>query len=242
MRKWSFLLLLGWFCLDGRSIPQTAAPGALTVEQIAGRMQAMNQERDAALKSYESSRVMSVTYKGTLGEGQATEAVVMTYTAPASKRFTVLSATGSAFIRESVFQREMTSEAAAAAPEARQSAALTPANYDMRLVGQERLALGDCYVIDVYPRTTSPFAYRGRVWVQSPDFAVVRIDAKPAQDPSTWVSAGRFTTEFKKVGDFYFPAETASSSQVLLGGEATLTIKYGDYRILQAGPAHAAAR
>ena len=216
---------------------QAAPDGApLTVEQIAARLATRNAQRDAALKSFESHRTMSVSYKGTLGDAGASENVVMTFTAPASKRFTVVSATGSAFIRESVFQREMNSEQAAAAPEARQHAALTPANYDMRLVGQERLDVGNCYVLDVYPKTTSPYAYRGRVWVQSTDFAIARIDAKPAQDPSAWVSAGRFVTQFEKVGDFYFPRETTSSSQVLMGGEASLTIQFGEDRILQADP------
>ena len=106
----------------------------------------------------------------------------------------------------------------------------------MRLAGQERLDLGLCYVLDVRPKTTSAFAYRGRVWIQGTDFAVVKIDAQPAQDPSAWVSAGKFTTLFEKVGDFYFPKETVSSSQILMGGDAALTIKYGEYRILQADP------
>ena len=220
--------------------PRPADP--LTVEQIAVRLAERNAQRDAALKSYESHREMTVTFKSRMGDGQATEAVVMTYTAPATKRFAVVSATGSAFMRENVLQKAMSSEQAAADPIAKQRAALTLANYDMRLAGQERLDIGNCYVLDVLPKTTSPFAYRGRVWIQSTDFAVVKIDAQPAQDPSAWVSAGKFTTIFEKVGEFYFPKETSSSSQILMGGDAALTIRYGEYRILQTAPAGAAAR
>ncbi len=239
MHRRSLLLLLS-LCFNGAAISQTARPAdVLTVEQIAARLAEKNAQRDAALKSYESHREMAVSVKSRMGDGGATETVVMTFTAPATKRFTVVSATGSAFIRESVFQKAISSEQAAADPIAKQRAALTLANYDMRLAGQERLDVGVCYVLDVLPKTTSPFAYRGRVWIQGTDFAVVKIDAQPAQDPSAWVSAGKFTTQFEKVGDFYFPRETVSSSQIMMGGDATLTIKYGEYRILQADPVHA---
>ena len=223
-------------------MPQTARPAdVLSVEQIAGRLAEKNAQRDAALKSYESRREMTVAVKSRMGDAGATETVVMTFTAPATKRFAVVSATGSAFIRQSVFQKAISSEQAAADPIAKQGAALTLANYDMRLAGQERLDIGLCYVLDVLPKTTSAFAYRGRVWIQDTDFAVVKIDGQPAQDPSAWVSGGKFITYFQKVGDFYFPKETTSSSQILMGGDASLTIKYGEYRILQADPVRTAA-
>jgi hypothetical protein len=237
------LLLLAVLCCGRTSFSQTAAPVAsLTVEQIAARLAESNARRDAALKSYESRRDMTVTFKSRVGDGQATESVLMTFTAPGTKHFTVFSSSGSAFMRDNVFQREITSEQAAADPIAKQRAALTLANYEMKLVGGDHLDVGDCYVLDVVPKTTSAFAYRGRVWIQTSDFAVVKIDGQPAQDPSAFVSAGKFTTVFQKVGDFYFPKETTSSSQILMGGEASLTITYIGYRILQADPVRAAAR
>ena len=237
------LLLLACLCGSRASLTQTAAPVAsLTAEQIAARLAERNAERDAALKSYESRRDMTVSFKSRVGDGIATESVLMTFTAPATKRFTVLSSSGSTFMRDSVFQREIISEMAAADPIAKQRAAMTLANYDMKLVGGDHLDVGDCYVLDVVPKTTSAFAFRGRVWVQAIDFAVVKIDAQPAVDPSAFVSAGKFTTVFEKVGDFYFPKETTSSSQILMGGDAALNIKYGGYRIIQADPLRAAAR
>ena len=236
-------LLLAWLCCSRLCCSQAAQTGTVpTVEQVAAHLAERNAERDAALKSYESRRDMTVLVKSRMGDGEATESVMMTFTAPATKRFTVLSASGSTFIRESVFQKEINSEQAAVDPIARQHAALTLANYDMKLVGGERLDSGYCYVLDVLPKTTSPFAYRGRVWVESTDFAVVKIDGQPAQDPSVWVSGGKFTTTFTRVGDFYFPKETTSTSQILMGGDASLTIRYSGYRILAADPVHAAPR
>ena len=205
---------------------------ALTVDQIAAKLETANAQRDAALHGYRSRRVMHVTFQSSLGEGQASETVDMTYTAPGPKRFSIVAADGPQFIRDAVFQRAIDSEAAAAEPEAKRAAALTLQNYTMRLVGEEQRSAGDCYVLDVTPRTASPYAFAGQVWVQAAEFAVVRVEGKPAQDVSLWVTAGQFTTTYAKVGGFYFPSETTSSSQIRLGGTAALTIQYGPYRLL----------
>lgn len=211
------------------------APPPLTVEQIAAHVQHTGDFRTAALHSYESRRVMTLAYKGRLADKLVSETVEMTYTAPASKQFVILSANGSPLLRDSVFQRAMDSEQEAAT---RTDTHLTPANYDMKLLGTERLPEGDCYVLSITPRHLNRFAYRGRIWVQSTDFAVIRIDAQPVETPSFWVKNGSFRTEFSKVGDFWFPARMVSTSHIRLGGDATLTIQYGPYTILSATPVH----
>lgn len=223
------------------AVPHIQAQAATTsssqnADQIGQRLEAANARRDEALRGYTSHRVMTVNFESSLGNGVAHETVEMMYTAPGRKRFAILSADGPQFIRDAVFQRAIDTEAAAAEPEAKAQAAMTRANYAMRLVGEEQRAQGDCYVLEVTPRTTSPYAFTGRIWVQSTDFAVVRIEAKPAQDVSLWVTAGKFTTTFSKVGGFYFPSETASTSQIRLGGEASLTIRYGPYRDVSGVP------
>lgn len=224
-----------WFavglCCGVAAAGQGLAP-ALTVEQIAANMASANAHRDATLHGYESRRVMRVTYQSSLGNGEATETVDMTFTAPGPKRFSIVSADGPQLIRDAVFQRAIDSEAAAAAPEAKRAAALTLQNYDMRLLRQEERSAGNCYVLDVVPKTASPYAFVGRVWVQTTDFAVVRVEGKPAQDVSLWAIAGEFTTTYAKVGAFYFPSRTTSASQLRLGGTASLTIQYGPYRLL----------
>ena len=97
------------FC--GVAAPQTARPDQrMSVEQIASRLGEMNEARRVALRKDESRRVMTVTYQGPLGAGEAAETVLMTFTAPESKQFTVLSSSGAQVIRDSVFQRALTAE------------------------------------------------------------------------------------------------------------------------------------
>lgn len=215
---------------------EAPGPGILTVEQIASRLDQMNARRAGALRGYVSRREMSLHYKGLLASRQAQEVVEMTYAAPSSKQFAVLSSSGSVLLRDSVFQREMDGERAAAEPGARQEAALTPANYNLKLVGQERLPEGECYVLAVSPKTSSRFTYEGKVWVQSQDFAVVRIEARPAKNPSFWVRDGEFTVQYRKIDEFWLPRETVSSSHMRLGGDATFTIQFGAYRLLNVAP------
>lgn len=235
MSNGKLLVLLVVVSFGHEGIPQIPRSSKnLPVEQIAARLEEMNARRDQALESYESRRVMTAEYQGSITDGQATRTVMMTYTAPDSKRFEVISSTGPELIQEAVFQRATDSEQAAAGINAKREAALTLTNYTMQLAGWQHLPIGDCYVLQVSPRTASVFAYEGKVWVQAADFAVVRIEGHPAQAPSFWITQGEFTTQFQKVSDFYFPLKTISSSQIRLGGTATFTIQYGPYRIISA--------
>lgn len=97
-------------------------------------------------------------------------------------------------------------------------------------------------MLNVAPKVASDFTYVGRVWVHATDFAVVRIQGKPAVNPSPWVSEGEFTTDFQKIGEFYFPQRTVSTSNLPLGLHARLIIQYGPYRILSVAPVRPAAR
>lgn len=203
----------------------------MSADQIATRMHERNDLRAAALHGYQSRRVMTLVYQGLLVNKQASEVVEMTFTAPATKRFAVLSTTGSPLLRENVFAREMDSEREATA---RGDITVTPETYNMHLVGEDRLPQGNCYVLDISPRTRGKFGYQGRIWVESPDFAVARVEARPVESPSFWLSNGEFQTDFEKIGDFWFPEKMVSNSHVRLGGEATLTIQYGPYKILSA--------
>lgn len=216
-----------------RSQTGTISPPPLTVEEIAANVQRISDLRSLTLRSYESRRVMTLSYKGRLADKLASETVQMTYTAPGSKQFVILSANGSPLLRDSVFQRAMDSEQEAAG---RTDTRLTPANYEMKLLGSERLPEGDCYVLSVVPRHNNRFTYRGRIWVQGKDFAVVRVEAVPVETPSFWVKNGSFRTDYSKIGDFWFPSRMTSNSHVRLGGDATLTIQYGPYHVLSTTP------
>jgi len=104
-------------------------------------------------------------------------------------------------------------------------------NYDFALIGFEASDKGNQYVLEVYPKARSKYVYRGKVWVDAADFAVTRIDAEPAQNPSFWTKRSEIHHEYMKVQDFWLPRRNESVSYIRLGGRATLTIEYNNYRV-----------
>src|SRR5438105_12344529 len=87
------------------------------------------------------------------------------------------------------------------------------------------------YVLAAAPRRKDMFLYQGRIWVETRDFAVARLEAQPAKNPSFWTKSSLIEQVYTKVGEFWLPLRNQSVSAIRLGGTAELTIEYKDYRI-----------
>lgn len=195
------------------------------VSDIVDRLTAENKRRADELKGYTEERHYTVTYHGFPMTMTASLIVEATYDAPATKHFRILSETGSKLLADKVLKRLLTTEEQAAAdPE---KTALSPANYDFTLVDQQTVNGRSCYVLGVKPRTDSKLLYRGKVWVDAADYAVVQIEAEPAQNPSFWIRRTTIHHEYAKTGPFWLPEENRSKTEVRMGGTAVLSIDYG---------------
>jgi hypothetical protein len=117
------------------------------------------------------------------------------------------------------------------ASEDRGATALTPVNYRFQLLGSESVDGRPAYILSVEPLRESKFLYRGRVWVDATDFAVAKIEASPAKNPSFWISRTLIRYSSAKAGDFWLPQRSVSESKIRIGGTAVLTIDYGTYQI-----------
>jgi len=95
---------------------------------------------------------------------------------------------------------------------------------------------GPSYILSVEPRTDNKLLYRGRIWVDAEDFAVVRLEASPAKNPSFWTKETKIEQVYAKVGNFWLPLSNRSSSDIRLGGHASFSIDYQDYQITSASP------
>jgi len=204
----------------------------LQADQIAARLASNNQRRAALLAGYESCRHYSLDYTGFPATKSAEMLVEMTYTSPAEKRFRVVRQQGSGILINHVLKELMDSESNAWGNEERRARTeITTANYEFRLVGTDSLEGRRQYVLEVTPHVKSKLLYRGKIWVDATDFAVSRIVAEPAKNPSFWISHTTIEHEYKKVGDFYLPARNTSVSKARVGGTAKLYIEYLNYRI-----------
>jgi hypothetical protein len=210
-----------------------ALPQPLTADQVVTRIVEKNEERANALESYQGRRSYTLNYVCFPTSMHADMTVTMIYKAPATKEFTVVSENGNKWLINHIFQRLLDSEKEALDAQNRANTALTSKNYTFTLLSDQPTADGCSYVLAVEPKIPNKFLYRGRIWVNSKDFAVCRIEAEPAKNPSFWIKKTDIHHDYIKIGDFWLPADNKSVSSVRLGGVATLTIKYEDYKILQ---------
>jgi hypothetical protein len=218
------------------------APGGLTAEELATRLEEKNRERSQALCAFEGSRLYHLEYRGLGGSKDASMSVQVDFHAPASKTFTVVSQEGSKLIIEHVFKKLLASEQEAVDEKNLRATALSRDNYEFTLEGFENNKDGGAYVLSVKPRTRNKFLYQGRIWVNAVDFAVMRIDAVPAKNPSFWIKKTEIEHNYVKVGDFWFPATNRTESEIRIGGRAILAIDYTNYKILSAAPLGSSGR
>ena len=207
-----------------------------TTEQVVANLVGRNLERARALHAYQGTRIYRVEYRGFPGTREAEMVVDVKYRAPGTKEFTIRSATGSRLIIDKVFRKLLEAEQEALPAEAQRRAALNSDNYHFTMLGYESTPAGSMYVLKVEPRTKDKFLYRGRVWVDAEDFAVVRLQAEPAKNPSIWTKNSELEQVYMKVSDFWLPAHNHSISLMRLGGRAELTIEYTNYQITAADP------
>jgi hypothetical protein len=239
------LLLLSWsvaaFCQqpaqsrddNGYSYAQNAS---LPVGEIVKKLQERNAQRSAALEQFNGRRVYRMQYRGFPSDRDAEMVVDVKYHAPNAKEFTVASQSGSKFIIDHVFTKLLEGEQEAANEENRRNTALSTENYGFTLAGYEATPEGAQYVLNLLPKTKNKFLYRGKIWVDAKDFAVVRIEGEPAKNPSFWIKKTEVKHKYAKVDDFWLPAENRTESVIRLGGVAVLSIEYQDYKITKAAP------
>src|SRR6202795_2814916 len=222
-----------WAVADSGPLPSSITTAPLSVDQVVNNLVRKDEERARALRHYESTRVYRLSYRGFPGDRDAEMIVEATYDSPSTKNFRVISQAGSKLIVDRVFKRLLESEKEATEPEIHARTQLNRANYDIALIAYEPSDKGGQYVLAVAPRTKSKYLYRGKVWVDGTDFAVTRIDAEPAQNPSFWTKKSEIHHEYIKVQDFWLPRRNESVSYIRLGGRATLTIEYDNYRVIE---------
>jgi outer membrane lipoprotein-sorting protein len=229
------LLLLA--CM-GLQLPATAQSqtvrAPLSTEQVVQNLVRMNAVRAQELRSYQGKRIYRLEYHGFPGARTAEMVVDVKYQSPGTKEFTIQSETGSKLIIDRVFKKLLQSEKEALEAENLRRTALNEENYVFTLLECEITSAGSMYVLSVEPRRKDKFLYSGRIWVDAEDFAVVRIEAEPAKNPSFWTKHTKIEHRYVKVNDFWLPAQNHSLTSVRLGGRADLTIDYQDYQVTPA--------
>ncbi len=235
MGRWGVCLgLVGLVIGCGVRVSAQTQPRALTAAEIVERMAAKNGEREAALAAWSSERVYKIDYRG-VGSGTAAMTVRAEFRAPGEKRLTIVGERGSKMLCESVLRKLLASEEEAESRTVRAQSAITNANYEVRLEGEEVVDGVRAWRLALTPRVATKFAVRGRVWVSEDDFGLMRMEGAPAKEVSWWVNRASIDARYQRSGIFWLPERNDSVSRVRMGGEARLTIEYGRYTVRTVG-------
>jgi hypothetical protein len=207
--------------------PNSPVVGDPSANEIVSKVLAENKRRNERLQSYSVTR----TYQIQTPEGKlAAQTIVrMDYRAPDARTFEKTSEKGSGIVRHLVFDRLMDSESESSTGKGHRDSALTPTNYDFRFVGVEDAGPYHCFVLEVAPKRKDKYLFEGKIWIDTQDFAVARIEGHPAKKPSFWINHADFVRKYQKVDEFWLPLRDETQVEVKIYGKRVLTIEHGPY-------------
>ncbi len=96
---------------------------------------------------------------------------------------------------------------------------------------------GDEYVLNLLPKTKNKYLYRGKIWVDAKDFAVVRIEGEPAKKSLLLDQEDGGKAQIHQGERLLASRREPYGKRDTAGRPAILTIEYRDYRITSAAPA-----
>ena len=223
--------LLAFTALSCAEIDPAATP-PLSADAIVQKLMAANALRAASLRGYQGRRVYRLEYHGMWGSHSAQITVDASYSAPDKKEFKIVSEDGSRILINRVLMKLLSSEQEAQLQQNRKELEISPENYRFTLDEIQHTAAGDYYILNLTPKGKSRYLYRGKVWVDAHDFAVVRMEGEPQKNPSMWVSHTQIAYRWAKEDGFWLPVRNQSETDVRMGGgRAFLTIDYSNYQI-----------
>lgn len=198
-----------------------------TADEVVAKMIARDSERQATLYGYNASR--RYVLENQRHHKRAEMLVRMTCLRDGSKQFETISEAGWGGARKHVFPRLLEAETEASQPGLRERSRLIPENYVFEMVGTEYVDERPAYVIAIAPKTPNKYLMQARIWIDADEFAIVRIEGKPAKNPSFWTKSVHFVHKYEKRGSFWFPVSDRSVTDVRIFGSTEVTIEYFDY-------------
>ncbi len=201
----------------------------VTEQWIFSQLMDHNRARSEALLEYQAMRVYRVS--DVSGKIHAEEEGRMEFEAPDFKRFTITSEQGSGIVRRLALNPLIASEVKAARGKEHHASAISPANYDLEQIGEQEVRGHSCYVLRAIPKRVDKYLFEGRVWIDRQDFAVVRIEGRPAAHLSFWIKRAEFVRDYEKVDGFWLPYKDETTVEVRLYGKKVLTIDHLDYAV-----------
>ena len=221
------MTLVSFLLFSSIAIAADASSQLPTGDEVVAKMMARDSERQATLYGYTASR--RYVLENQRHHKRAEMLVRMTCLRDGSKQFETISETGWGSARKHVFPRLLEAETEASRPGLRERSRLIPENYAFEMVGTEYVDERPAYVIAIAPKTPNKYLMQARIWIDADEYAIVRIEGKPAKNPSFWTKSVHFVHKYEKRGSFWFPVSDRSVTDVRIFGSTEVIIEYFDY-------------
>lgn len=224
------MILASLLLLSAVAVPAAdSSPQLPTADQVVARMMARDNERQATLYGYTGTR--RYVLENSDFQKRAEMLVRVTCLRDGSKQFQTISETGWGGARKHVFPKLLESETEASQPGLRARSRIVPENYAFEMSGTEYVDGRLAYLIAIAPKTSNKYLIEGRIWVDAAEYAIVRIEGKPARNPSFWIKSVHFVHSYEKTGSFWFPLSDRSVTDARIFGSTKVTIDYLDYAL-----------
>lgn len=214
---------------SGITAPLEPLPAGVTADHLFALITARNERRSASLRDYAVLRTYQVV--DLKGKVHAEEIGRMEYRAPDKKTFVLTSESGSVLVRHMALNPLIASEIEAAAGKQHHDSSITPPNYTLHLLGEQQVGPYHCYVAQAVPKRRDKYLFEGKIWIDTADYAIVRIEGHPAKKLSFWIERDDFVREYEKIDEFWLSRRDETFVQVRLYGKKVLTIDHQDYTV-----------
>jgi MucB/RseB N-terminal domain len=223
-----YFLLTALFLLRTSSVVAADDSGPLpTAEEIVTRMGSRDLQRQVSMEGYAGMRRYVLENQHL--HKRAEMLVQVQGDRDGTKHFDVLSEEGWKAAHKHVLRKMLESESETSRPEMRARTKLIPDNYDFEVMGTELVADRPTFVLEIKPKRKDKYLFRGRIWVDSEDYALVRAEGNPAKNPSFWTKSTHFVQVYQRAAPFWFPLSTQSVTEVRFFGTTGVSIEYFDY-------------
>ena len=220
-------LCLFFLVFAGAMAAQELGQQLPSADDVVAKMMERDSRRQAALHGYTATR--RYVLENSRHHKRAEMLVNVTCLDNGLKQFQTVSATGWGIARSHVFPKLLEGESEASLPDVRERWRITPENYSFEMVGTDNIGQHTAYVLAIAPRKQNKYLVQGRIWVDADEYAIVRIEGKPAKNPSFWTKSVEFIHTYQKSGVFWWPASDRSVTDARIVGKTELTIEYLDY-------------
>lgn len=159
--------------------------------------------------------------------------VKTTYRKQTGKSYDVISQGGAAIWRNEVLGTLLDNEKRMSQPENVETALINSTNYDMKLDENARDRIGgrNCLVLDITPRRSSPYLFKGKLWVNAEDFAIIQLEGTAAKSAFFLASAAVVSRQYDELSGLPMATHAQAVSGSALLGKTVVKVDYSDYQL-----------